>query len=178
MAKQTFTPVPLAAMQTNMGDPGFTALTAGDLGTDGTAADGFDAILGGIAQAISDEGGFIPTLDVFIGAMDFAPGTLIANTLDPLIFDFASFLGTGNSIAATINAAIQNGVQAPPPVAVPVVTTKPIVTPPVSGGGAGVSVGTVGGEPPWFDPHNPQTWGDASGGGPMIPDPPWLMRTD
>lgn len=177
MAKQTFTPIPLSAMQTNMGDPGFTALTAGDLGTDGTAADGFDAILGAIAQAISDEGAFLPTLDVFIGAMDFAPGALIANTLDPLILDFASFLGTGNALAVGINQAIQEGVKAPPPVSVPVVTTTPVVTAPVRGGGAGVSVGTVGGEPPWFDPHNPDTWGDASGGGSMIPQPPWLMNT-
>lgn len=164
-------------MQTNMGPPGFSDTAATDLGSDGTPADGFDGLLATLAQAIADESGFLPRLDSLIGAMDFSPGTFADGGINSLISDFAGFLSTGNSLADAINSAVAGGVSAPPPPNTPAIYTTPVATPPVHGG---ITVGggtQVGGEPPWFDPTNPRTWADASGGGSMIPEPPFIPRT-
>jgi hypothetical protein len=161
-------------MQLNSGNPGFSSLVAGDLGSDGTGADGFDAVLTGLAAAVTADGVIRSTFDSFILQMDFQQGALAAGLLNPLISDFAGFLSSGNSLAAAVDLSSAGGAPAPPPPKIPVVINKPIATPPVHGGVTVGGGGDYGGEPPWFDPHNPDTWGDASGGGSMIPHPPTM----
>lgn len=163
----------LDQMQTNMGNPGFTQQAANDLGIDGTPADGFDGLLATLAQAIADEGGFLHLLDSLIGAADFAPGEFAGSELDSVISLFAGAFAAGDSLVNAVNATITGGVPTVPPPSAPVVSPVPVRTPPVRDPSIGGGV-IFGGEPPWFDPTNPDTWKDASGGGPMIPPlQPW-----
>jgi hypothetical protein len=173
MAKVTITRIPVSAMQTNRGDSGFSQLVGGDLGNDFTAGDGFESLLGTVSQAISDDAGFLPALDGFLARMSFTPGTFAATGLNPILSLWGSVISLGNSLIDNYNKSVSGGVPVPPPPATtPVVISRPVVTPPVVSHLPTVT-GEWGGEPPWFDPTNPDTWRDATGVGSLVPDIPW-----
>lgn len=175
--KMVCNPIPLDQMQTNMGDPGFSQQVGNDLGDVGTPTDGFDGLLATLADAISNESDFLPFLDWCIVRADFSPGEFAGSELDSVISLFATGFAVGDALVNVVNSSIATGVPVPPPPNTPVVTSRPIVTAPVHDPIA-VGGGTFGGEPPWFDPTNPGTWADASGGGSMIPSSNWLeMKT-
>ena len=131
MAKQTFHAVPLAAMQTAMGNSGFSNFVAGELGNTGTNADGFDSVLLDIAAAVAAEQAAAPYLNALVSLADFSTDPPDSPSWGNAVSQFASLSAAGDNVLnSTLGVLAASG--GPPP-APPALTPlpAPVVTPPV-----------------------------------------------
>lgn len=118
-------------MQTNMGNPGFSGLVAGDLGSDGTAADGFDAIVSALTTEVSAELSAEPYLDSLILAADFSGDSVYSPQWLDAVSSFASLSAAGNSVLSTTLGVLAMTGGQPPAMPTPTPAPPPIVTPPI-----------------------------------------------
>ena len=147
--------------------PGLTQIAADTLGNDLTDADGFDAILQGIAAAVSNDFNWVQTWDTLIVGMDFPDGQIVSSLINPLISDFALFLSSGDAQVADLDATLSGQSTSAPPPATPPTSTAPVVTAPVKGpppafGGGGGSQDP--GSTVYYDPGSGEVYGGPDGG--------------
>lgn len=117
----------------NVAPPGLTQAAADTLGNDMTDADGFDAILQGIAAAVQADNAWVDTWQTLVDAMDFPPGQIQGTIIGPLISDFALFAASGDAQAADLDSTLFGHPTMPAPPTAPPTTTAPVITAPVSG---------------------------------------------
>jgi hypothetical protein len=130
-------------MQTAMGNPGFSGLVAGDLGSDGTVADGFDALVLALSNQVIAELAAGPGLDSIILAADFSGDSVYSPQWSDAVSSFASLSAAGNSILAQTLGILATAPGKPPAMPAPTPAPAPVVPAPVKGppvytGGGGI----------------------------------------
>ena len=142
MAKIRFTPIPVAALQTNMGAAGFSFLAANDLAGFNPDTDGWDAIVQQLAADVDAGFSALSALSAFSLTLDVSADPVVSPQWSDAVLYYSYLAPQAGAQFSSAMQVLGSATATAPAIEPPAPVQPPVYTAPVHGGGGG------GGTPP------------------------------